>query len=82
MDFLFAKNEPFNIASIQQEEGWEEMELLHVVEKMDQEHTKMNATMMNKGGGYKQKDHDMIMNKRNEEEKWSYYMITPKSQQT
>ncbi len=37
--------------------------------------------MMNKGGGYKQKDHDMIMNKRNEGEKWSYYMITPKSQQ-
>jgi hypothetical protein len=34
---------------------------------MDQEHMKRNRTMMNKGGGQKQKDHDMIMNKKNEE---------------
>jgi len=54
--------------------------LLPPAEEMEQEHTKMNATMMNKGGGYKQKDHDMIMNKRNEGEKWSYYMTTPRSQ--
>jgi hypothetical protein len=42
------------------------MKLLPPTEEMEQEHTKMNATMMNKGGGYKQKDHDNIMNKRNE----------------
>jgi len=41
------------------------------VEKMDQEHMKMNGTMMNEGGGYKQKVHDMIVNKRNEGKKWS-----------
>ncbi len=41
------------------------------VEEMDQEHMKMNGTMMNEGGGYKQKVHDMIVNKRNEGKKWS-----------
>jgi hypothetical protein len=29
--------------------GEKEAELVHVVEEMDQEHTKRNATMMNKG---------------------------------
>ncbi len=55
-------------------------ELLPPAEEMEQEHPKMNATMMNKGGGYKIKDHDKIMNKRKEGEKWSYYMTTPRSQ--
>jgi hypothetical protein len=68
MDFLFAKNESFNIASIQHEEGggkkWRE--LLPIAEEMHQEHMKRNATMMNKGGGQKQKDPDMTMNKKNE----------------
>jgi hypothetical protein len=67
MDFLFVENEPFNIASIQQEEGGEEVDLLPVAEKMDKKHMKKNGTMMNKGGGQKQKDHDMTMNKKNEE---------------
>ncbi len=52
-----------------------------IAEEMDQEHTKMNTTMMNKGGGYKQKDHAMIMNKKNKGKKWSNYMITLRSQQ-
>jgi hypothetical protein len=47
MDFLFTKNEPFNIASVQWEEGGEEVKLLPVAKEMDQEHMKMNATMMN-----------------------------------
>jgi len=58
------------------------VKLLPAIEEMDQEHMKMNAIMLNKGGGLKQKDHDMIMNKRNERQKWSYYMITHKSQRT
>jgi hypothetical protein len=33
MDFLFAKNKPFNIASIQQEDGGEEAE--HAPQEMD-----------------------------------------------
>jgi hypothetical protein len=68
MDFLFVENEPLNIASIQQGGGgggkkWKE--LLPIAEKMHQEHMR-NATMMNKGGGQKQKDLDMTMNKKNE----------------
>jgi hypothetical protein len=46
--------------------GGGEVELLLATEEMDQEHMKRNATMMNKGRGQKQKDHDMTMNKKNE----------------
>jgi len=67
MHFLFVENEPFNIAPFQQEEGGEEADLLPIAEKMDKKHMKRNGTMMNKGGGQKQKDHDMNMNKKNEE---------------
>jgi len=36
---------------------------------MDKKHMKRNGTMMNKGGGQKQKDHGMTMNKKNEEKR-------------
>jgi len=35
MDFLFAKNKPFNTTSIQQEDGGEETKLLLAIEEMD-----------------------------------------------
>jgi hypothetical protein len=35
MEFVFAKNEPFNIASIQHEEGGGEAKLLPVAKEMD-----------------------------------------------
>jgi hypothetical protein len=44
----------------------EEGKLLPAIEEMDQEHMKRNAKMMNKGGGQKQKDHNMTMNRKNE----------------
>jgi hypothetical protein len=47
MDFLFAKNKPFNIASIQQEDGGERSKTCS--SRNGQEHMKRNTTMMNKG---------------------------------
>jgi hypothetical protein len=62
--------------------GGEEAMLLPVVEEMDQEHVKLNAQWWIRGKAINKKDHDMIMNKKNEGEKRNCNMITSRSQQT